>query len=84
MVHPSYFTFAQVRATFRSALHNCEESIQDQELPDSCAALGRLLMRMGLDGLDCIARDHIDGLALTLLDQYVNHHLLDSSDPQTT
>jgi hypothetical protein len=64
------FSFKHVRAAFQSCLASSEHEIKDQTLPEPCAALGRLLLRMGLDGVDYIGREHVDGLSLKALDQY--------------
>ncbi len=68
----SPFSFQPVRATFQLALASCEPEIKDQTLPEPCAALGRLLLRMGLDGMDYIGREHVDGLALKALDEHLS------------
>lgn len=71
----SYFSFRQVRVTFQLALASCEHEIKEHTLPEPCASLGRLLLKMGLDGMDYIERDQVNGLALEVLDQRLDQAL---------
>lgn len=71
MASSQVFSFSQVRSTFQCSLVDNDAHIVDGTLPPTCSALGRLLMRMGLDGIDFVGRHDIDGMALGQLDKYV-------------
>jgi hypothetical protein len=65
------YSFHQVRAAFQASMVAHDSLVVDDILPPACSAIGDLLLQMGLNGQDFIGREHINALALSQLDKYV-------------